>query len=175
MKISGSKLNLLNIPAVISMILAVIHTVWWGICAGAWLHFILNEGKTYWPSVIVAVVCFGIGVLWVSKTWQKIRFVRDCRKYYIFLEGCTRISVDEFAAVVKDSPEKVRKNLINMISCGYIEGIALNVHDDCITVLDQIRREARMIPVTCEACCGVTRLPANSVGVCDYCGSKIHS
>ncbi len=39
MRISENKLNLLNIPAVISMVFAVIHTVWWGICVGAFLAF----------------------------------------------------------------------------------------------------------------------------------------
>ena len=168
MKISKKKVNLLHILSVVSMVLAVIHTAWWGICAVAWR-------TSYGSAEIVAVVCLAIGILWIWKTRQKLRFARDCGKYYVSLDGCTRISVDEFAAAVKDSPPKVRKNLVTMISRGYIEGIALNVHDDCITLLDQVRREANMIPVTCTACCGVTRLPPNSVGVCEYCGSQIHS
>ena len=167
MKIS-KKVSLLHVLAVVSMILAVINTAWWGICAVAWR-------TPYSSAEVVAVVCFGLGVLWISKTWQKLRFIRDCGKYYVSLDGCTRISVDEFAAVVKDSPKKVRKNLVTMISRGYIEGIALNVHDDCIVVLDRVKRESNKIPVTCQACRGVTMLPANSEGVCDYCGSRIRS
>lgn len=175
MKLSEKKLKWIQIPATVSLALAVAHTIWWGICAAAWTHFILNEGKTYWSSVVVAVICLGIGIVWIWKARQRIRFVRDCREYFVFLAGRSRISVEEFAFAVRDDAAKVRKNLITMISFGYIEGITLNVHDDCITVPEQARTKPVMLPVTCEACCGVTLLPPHSEGICDYCGSKIKS
>ncbi len=175
MMLSEKKLKWMHIPATVSMVLAVVHTVWWGICAAAWLYYILSEGKTYFSAFAVAVICLGIGFLWIWKSKQKICFVKDCRKYFVSLEGCSRISVDKFAAAVRDDTAKVRKNMVTMISCGYIKGVTINVHDDCITVLDQARHKLAMLPVICEACGGITYLPSNAVGVCDYCGSQIKS
>lgn len=36
-------------------------------------------------------------------------------------------------------------------------------------------KESNYVTVTCKACGGITAIPHNSVGVCDYCGSKIKS
>lgn len=192
MKIQEKKLNRIQTNGSVGMVFALFHTVFWciGICAFADL---LSEDQEYITALVFSIVCVSLGVLWFCKSKTKKQFPSVCLKYAAALKDYSEISITELAAILNEDVKKVRKNITYMIVNRCIEGIHYTYNGDYVIVERQIQpaqensrqtqiehqepkeEQVARVSVTCQSCCGVTMLPVNSVGVCDYCGSKIKS
>ena len=113
-----------------------------------------------------------------------LNFSNICRNYFRILVNYSKISISDFAEILEEDTQKVRRNIRLIIHDRYIEGIHYTQNDDCITTdvimqshiqHSQNVKKVIHIPVICESCSGTTLLPINSVGVCSYCGRKITS
>lgn len=150
----------------------------WGIVFFASLIFVLAGGVGI-PTGIIALVFIGIFQNTYNQSKKKYDLIQSYKLYYEKLVGKSRVSVDELAALVWQETGVVQKNLEEMIRLGYISKVLSSgshgriayIHDTAIQIVADA--DKTLVAVTCSACGGITQIPADSTGTCDYCGSKI--
>lgn len=204
MKILEKKLNRIRTSGSIGMFLAVCHTMFW-ILAVILTFAAISEGEdlsTGKDAIVLCLILIALGILWFVKSRNSRNIRKLCFRYTDVLQEYPSMTISGLASIL-DEPEKTtRKNINYLISKCCVEGIRYTFHGDYVTV-DQLREAAPQpelepiivhpeyqesqttfpqkkeavvfIPVTCKSCCGITMLPPQSKGICDYCGSKIKS
>jgi len=131
------------------------------------------------PSAVITLILMTIFQNTYNQSKKKYDLIQSYKLYYEKLNGKNRVFVDELATLVFQEIGVVQKNLEGMIKLGYISkvlssgnhGRIVYIHETAIqTVADT---EKTFVAVTCPACSGITQIPVGTVGVCDFCGSKI--
>lgn len=204
MMISEKKLNRIRTSGSVGMVLSVSHTLFW-ILVVILSFFAISEGadvSTGIDVIVFSLICIALGVLWFCKSRNSYNIRKLCVRYTDVLREYPSMTIAGLASILDEQEKTTRKNINYLISKRCVEGIRYTFQGDFVTV-DQLSeaapqpeheqiiaypdyQESRVaipqkkesvvcIPVTCKACCGITMLPPDSKGVCDYCGSKIKS
>lgn len=132
------------------------------------------------------------GAVLVYLGYRRNKLIADCKKYFTAIADGKVRTVEELAAITGQQSGQVSGNFDKMIGRGYLKGVYLDRRTGRIMSLDGMCIETKSasldnwnsyaqakkretVSVTSEACGGITYLPSNAVGVCDYCGSQIKS
>lgn len=161
-----------------------------GVAAFTDLHLTGEENQIVPLVFCLCLVAGGVGLVCLGR--RRGRLIADCKRYFSAIAGGKVRTVEELAAAAGRQTGQVSRNFDKMIGCGYLRGVYLDRRTGRIMILDDACVESKnpslndwssyaqtkkqeMVSVTCEACGGVTHLPSNTVGTCDYCGSHIRS
>lgn len=140
----------------------------------------------------VCVVFDVIGVLAIVFGRRRHQSIINYRKYMGALACDQTGSIANLAAMVGTSQEIVKANLERMIKWNYFGNAHINYDTNCIVIKNMTYEQRRgnsfspqnpqmprgsgsveYITVTCPNCGGINKIPAGSVGECDYCGSPL--
>ena len=198
MRISDTKLNRVYLTATVSMTFSLIHLAFCGLVFYVAILAGLN-GEPIMDVLSVMIVYGGftaLGVMWFLNAKWKRNFRPICVKYIKVLKCNPRITISGLATILGEDVKKVRKNINYMVNSRCVEGLHYSFKGDYVSEYNlvqpqsipqekmqpqqrpqqkQINRQIVRVSVTCESCCGITMLPPNTTGICDYCGSKIKS
>ncbi len=183
MRVSKTHLVWGRITALVQIISGTFLLLFFGICTVACVDLCRTNGAEY---AIPFLLCLGITVVggWlIFRGWKQKRLARCSDRYADILSDRKSISIQEIGKIMGKDPNTVQKELAQMIHKGYLEQVYIDQSRGLVVCLDEngvhiqpmkaVEPAPKMVAVTCQACGGVTKIPARSVGICDYCGSKI--
>lgn len=151
------------------------------------------------PLLLLPFTAFGGWLIFCASKHSK--FLHECERYAAAMKDYSCASVDVLSAILQTDNETVKRNLAEMIHRGFTTNVSLDLVSNTVTVfevheetfeaeeddvvfeeeeeekieIDCIEDDCIKVNVVCPACLGITMLPIDSVGVCDFCNSKIQS
>lgn len=183
MRVSKTRLAWGRTKAMVQMIGGISLLLFFGLCSVAFADLSRTNGAEY---VIPFLLCLGLTVVggWLfSMGWKQNQLVRVSDRYADILSDRKSISLREIGAIMGKDHNVVQKELAKIIHKGYLEKVYIDQGRELVVCLDEngvpmqpmkaAEPAPKMVIVTCHACGGVTKIPAHSTGICDYCGSKI--
>ena len=143
----------------------------------------LFEGKGNLIVVIIFFLLIGASRIHYNKGIALKNLIKNYETYSLRLSGRLFVTLDELAVIVEQDPVLVQKNIEEMIKKGYINKIEapdgkriVYIQNTGIELIEDAPNNVQnCVAVKCEACGGVSEIPAGESGICEYCGSNIHS
>ena len=136
-------------------------------------------------TVGVATFFCAIGILLLFLGIMCKKLISLFRKYIYVLSNDPTGSISNLAEATKASESAVIKNLQKMISKKFFVNAYIDYNLNSVIMYNHVQQnnssnnEATQRPnveeviVTCKGCGGINHVAKNSIGECEYCGSKI--
>ena len=137
--------------------------------AGGIMEFVPAE-------IPILAFCFGLflcGGWIVFGCHKRSKVMADARRLAMAMQGRKSCPIPVMARALAWSENDVRRRAVDCINGGYFNGVGYDAGQDILYIAEASTKE--LVAVNCDSCRGVTRIPAGSAGVCEYCGGRIQA